>query len=145
MAPQNRPRCEKSHSGRPQTQACRFPTFGRAVCGGALAPEPPRATRSQLEFMRTGISPKTLFPLEKSCWAWRKSVWALKYVYPFCLFSSFPYPPGSTPFNPMGLPPLFPDFYTGSTRIFWKIRCFERKSVLTLANGEWSAGAKAGG
>jgi len=32
--------------------------FGRAASGGALAPEPPRATRSQPEFL--GFAPKTI-------------------------------------------------------------------------------------
>jgi len=56
----SRPRCEKSHSGCPRTE--QLPTFGRVASGGALAPEPPRATRSQPEFMQTRISPKTHFP-----------------------------------------------------------------------------------
>jgi len=34
-------------------------TFGRAASGGALAPEPPRVTRSQPEFH--GFAPKTAF------------------------------------------------------------------------------------
>jgi len=111
-----------SHSGRPQT--CRFPTFGRAASGGALAPEPPRATRSQPEFMRTRISPKTLFPPEKSCWAWRKLVWVLKYVYPVILLI-VQYPPGSTQFDPMGSTRIVHWFNPNclKNKVFWeKIR-----------------------
>ena len=48
----DRPRYEKSQSGRPQT--CRFPTFGRAASGGALASEPPRHSLSARVHTDTG-------------------------------------------------------------------------------------------
>ena len=39
--------------------------MGRATSGGALAQEPPRATRTQPEHIRTGISPKIQFFFDK--------------------------------------------------------------------------------
>jgi len=53
------PRCKKSHSGRPRPE--QLPTFRRAASRGALAPESPRATRRQQEFIRTRIRMKPHF------------------------------------------------------------------------------------
>jgi len=47
-------------SRRVSTPPVETPTFGRAASGGALAPEPPRATRSQPEPIRT-VPQKPLF------------------------------------------------------------------------------------